>query len=423
MNIYAASYLLPINGSPVAGGAVAVDNGVIQAVGTLRDIRKNFAASVQEFPGCVILPGLVNAHTHLELTDFPDWFRTHGSDTPYCSYLDWIIRVISIKRKVGAEAIAASLQHGLKLSLQNGTTMVGDILSERQLIPLYRTVKLSGRVYLEFIGQESCRYEALLAAMANDLDVIKGNFLPGLAPHAPFTVSETLLKLLLSAARSQNIPLTMHLSESAEEVKFFKDASGELSGKLYPFVGWKKHIPGPMGLTSTEWLKSRGALAPDFLAVHGVHLSPGDMKLLQELGVTLVLAPRSNHNLGVGKAPVKELLNAGVPLALGTDSLASNDSLSLWDEMRFLLDAFPQSFSPEDALRMATIGGAKAIKRDLEAGTLEPGKRADFIVMETEGLPESGRIIEQLMEDSSLQGVWCRGEKACSSESQENLSS
>jgi len=413
MQIYAASYVLPINGSPVEGGAIAVEKGLIRAVGSLKHLRKKFSVPVHEFPGAVLLPGLVNAHTHLELTLFPDWLLTNGLERTYCSYVDWIMQVIKIKRQVGLEALSASLLQGLNLSLQSGTTMVGDILSERQLIPLYKNTPLSGRLYLEFIGQDKPRYLPFLATMDHDFDSLQQNFLPGIAPHSPFSVSQALLNALVSAARSRNIPITMHLSESADESKFFTDTSGRLSEILYPFVGWEKYLPEPMGITSTEWLDISGALAPDFLAVHGVHLTHGDIKLLKERGASVVLVPRSNHNLDVGKAPVNELLNAGVPLSLGTDSLASSESLSLWDEMKFLLDAFPRSFSPEDAIKMATVGGARALKRDREAGTLEPGKRADFIVMVTGNMPASGKIFEQLVEDSNLYGVWCGGEEIC----------
>jgi cytosine/adenosine deaminase-related metal-dependent hydrolase len=411
MHIYAASYLLPINSSPVEGGAIAVDKGLIIAVGRLNDLRKKFTAPVHEFPGAILLPGLVNAHTHLELTHFPDWLFKSGLGAIGSSYVDWIMQVIAVKREVTVKSLSVSLLQGLSLLLQSGTTMVGDILSERQLIPFYMNTPLSGRIYLEFIGQDKSRYSPFLNSLSNDIDSIPHNFLPGIAPHSPFTVSQSLLKSLLNAGRISAIPITMHLSESADESQFFNDSTGKLSEKLYPFVGWGEYLPEPMRITSSEWLDFSGALTPDFLAVHGVHLSAIDIEKLKDRGASIVLVPRSNHKLDVGNAPVKELLSAGIPLSLGTDSLASNDSLSLWDEMKFLLDTFPRSFSPEDALKMATIGGAKAIKRDHEAGTLEPGKRADFIIMETENIPVSGKVFEQLIGDSNLHGVWCGGER------------
>lgn len=415
MHIYAASYLLPINGSPVEGGAVVVEKGLVRAVDKLAVLRKKFSAPVHEFPGAVLMPGLVNAHTHLELTHFPLWIKKCGLDPSYYSYVEWIMQVIHVKRQVGYEDLCASLLEGFRLSIQNGTTMVGDILSERLLIPLYEKSQIAGRVYLEFLGHDPLRYTPILESIDHDISLLPEHFHPGISPHAPFTVAATLLQLLLSLACTRKIPLAMHLSESAEERSFFQNSSGSIADELYPFVGWEEYLPVPMATTSTEWLDRFSALSPDFLAVHGVQLSSADIALLKDRRASVALVPRSNHNLAVGKAPVKELLQAGIPLSLGTDSLASSDSLSLWDEMRFLLDVFPQSFSPGDALRMATIGGARAIQRDHEAGTLEPGKRADFIVMETGNKTGAGNICEQLIEDSKVRGVWCGGEKVWSS--------
>lgn len=416
MHIYAASYLLPINGSPVEGGAVVVEKGLIRAVDKLAAIRKKFSAPVHEFPGAVLMPGLVNAHTHLELTNFPVWLNKGGFDASYYPYIEWIMQVIHVKRQVGYEDLCASLLEGFRLSIENGTTMVGDILSERHLIPLYENSHVAGRVYLEFIGHNPLRYTPMLESIDSDFSLLPRHFHPGISPHAPFTVSATLLQSLLSLARSRKIPLAMHLAESSEERSFFHNSTGSIADTLYPFVGWGEYLPEPMATTSTEWLELFSALSPDFLAVHGVRLSSADITLLKDRSASVVLVPRSNYNLSVGMAPVKELLQAGIPLSLGTDSLASSNSLSLWDEMRFLLDVFPQSFSPGDALRMATIGGARAIQRDHEAGTLEPGKRADFIIMDTGNKTAAGNICEQLIEDSKVSGVWCGGEKVWSSD-------
>jgi cytosine/adenosine deaminase-related metal-dependent hydrolase len=362
------------------------------------------------------MPGLVNAHTHLELTHYPAWLHKSGLDSSFLPYVDWVMQLIGVKRKIGAEDLRASLLAGFSLSLQSGTTMVGDILSARQLIPLYQKSPLAGRVYFEFLGHDRLLYKPLLDSIDGDINLLKGQFLPGISPHAPFTVSATLLQALLSAARSRKIPLALHLAESAEESSFFNDKTGSIAETLYPFVGWGEYLPEPMATTSTGWLDRLAAVAPDFLAVHGVHLSSADIAIIRDRGASVVLVPRSNHNLDVGKAPVKALLQAGIPLSLGTDSLASSDSLSLWDEMKFLLDVFPQAFSPLDALMMATIGAAKAIHREHEAGTLEPGKRADFIVMENGRNKAAGTIYEQLLEDSKVHGVWCCGENVWSSE-------
>jgi len=415
MRIYAASYLLPINGPPVAGGGIAVDQGRVVAVGSLSDLRRSYSAPVEEFPGCILMPGLVNAHTHLELTHFPAWRLRHGLHYSPRSYVDWIIQVIKVKRALTLEELSASLLEGLKISLQSGTTMIGDFLADRRLLPFYENAAISGRIYLEFIGQEPSRYAAMLADVDEDLFQLPSPFLPGLAPHAPFTVAAELLQSLLETARHKGIPLAMHLAESVAESEFFRDASGSIAADLYPFVGWHDYLPAPQHMTPTGWLAATKAFSADFLAVHGVHLEEADQKILKTAGCTVVLLPRSNENLAVGRAPAAALLRAGIPLALGTDSLASNDSLSLWDEMRFLLDAFPQLFTPVDAVRMATINAARAIKRDGDAGSLEPGKQADFLVVRPSALPDAARLYEQLLDHARIEGVWCAGSKAVTS--------
>jgi len=415
MRIYAASYLLPVNAPPVAGGGIAVDQGRIVAVGRVADLRRTYAAPVEEYPDCILMPGLVNAHTHLELTHFPAWRLRHGLHYSPRSYVDWIIQVIKVKRTLSLEELSASLLEGLKISLQSGTTMVGDFLSERRLLPFYENAAISGRIYLEFIGQEPARYAALLADVDEDLFQLPSPFLPGIAPHAPFTVSKELLQSLLETARHKGLPLAMHLAESSAESDFFRDTTGGIAADLYPFVGWHDYLPAPQQMTPTAWLAAAKALSADFLAVHGVHLEGADLGLLKAAGSTVVLLPRSNENLAVGRAPAAALLQAGIPLALGTDSLASSDSLSLWDEMRFLLDAFPQLFAPVDAVRMATINGAMAIKRDGDAGSLAPGKQADFLVVKPTSLPDAARLYEQLLEHARVEGVWCAGNKAVAS--------
>lgn len=409
MQIYAASYLLPINGSPIEGGAVAVENGRIVAVGKLTDLRNKFPAEIQEFPGCVLMPGLVNAHTHLELTNFPLWIDNSNLDKSPLTYVDWIIQVIKVKRGIGFNELTCSLREGMKIALHSGTTMVGDIVSDRRLLPIYNETFLSGRVYLEFIGQNAQLYNPLLESIEADVLSLNKNFLPGLSPHSPFTVSKELLNSLLDKAGLYSTPVAMHLAESSEEVSLFRGASGAIADKLYPFVGWNEFTPSPIGITSTEWLDSLKTLSSNFLAIHGVHLSAKDIYSIRESGSSVVLAPRSNHYLGVGRAPAQIMKRIGIPLSLGTDSLASSPSLSLWDEMRFLLDVYPETFSPEDAIKMATIGGARAIKRDSDAGSLEVGKNADFLVVEIDPRKESTTIYERLLDDSRVHGVWSCG--------------
>jgi len=411
MQIIAASHLLPISSAPLQGGAIAFEDGIIKAVGTLDDLRRSIAAPVLEYPDHALLPGLVNAHTHLDLTHFQAWqLRKDLQYTPR-TFVDWIIQVIKIKRTLQLEEMTASLREGLDISLQAGTTMVGDILSDLRLLPAYCDTALSGRIYLEMIGQEP-PHIINSDELQGRLREVPDRFHAGVAPHAPFTVSADYFSAIVTSARSCGVPITMHLAESREEMAFFHDSTGRIATELYPFVNWGAYLPPPLRTTPVSWVDAAGGFGPDFLAVHSVHVNSSDARIIKESGAAVVLCPRSNQRLDVGRAPIPLFKSLDIPMALGTDSLASNDSLSLWDEMRFLLELYPDILTPADLLRMGTLNGARAIGLGMEAGSLEPGKRADFLLVELLQSPFSADLPEQILYNSRVSGVWSGGEVA-----------
>lgn len=396
MELYAASYLLPVSSPPIAGGAVAVDNGRIVETGTLAELRARHGGPVHNFPGCAILPGLVNAHTHLELTHFPSWKIRKGIDYPPRTYVDWIIQVIKIRRALTRQELELSVGEGLRICLEAGTTTIGEILTDRSLLPLYAGSGLTGRLFFEAIGHDPVRCAELVSDLDEAITSFSGGeFLPGLSPHAPHTVSEHLHQDVRRLADRLNLPRIIHLAESREESDFFFDSTGKIAELLFPHVRWEPYLPAPRRATATAWLDSLDVLNGSISAVHCVHLTPADAEILARRGVGVVLCPRSNDKLAVGRAPVALLKKLGIGLALGTDSLASNDSLSLWDEMRYLLDLFAGTFTPSEALTMATLGSARPLALADRVGSLETGKQADFLVMQ---LPDRQYAGEELPE-------------------------
>jgi len=386
MKIYAASHLLPVSSPPLEGGALAVADGKIAAVGRLSELTAFFNAPVEEFPGCCIMPGMVNSHSHLELTHFPAWKIRKGIDYAPRTYIDWMIQVIKIRRSLTRNELEQSILEGIRISLESGTTTIGEIVSAPWLMNCYRLSPMAGRAYLEAIGQDPLRCAELLALLDDAVSEFDGaGLLPGISPHAVHTLSAGLFEGLLNLADRHHVPLAIHLAESRAELDFMFDSSGPIAEKLYPFVGWDSYLPTPRRTTPVAYLDSIGVLRPGTVAVHCVHLTPADAETLKRRGVAVVLCPRSNDRLDVGRAPVRLLKKSGIPLSLGTDSLASNDSLSLLDEARFLLESFPEDFTPAEALRMVTLSGAEILGLDSMAGALEPGKRADFLVV---SLPE-----------------------------------
>jgi cytosine/adenosine deaminase-related metal-dependent hydrolase len=399
MKIYAASHLLPISSPAIEGGALVVENGRILAVGKLSELTASFTAPVIEYPGCAIIPGLVNAHSHLELTHFPSWKVRKGIDYSPRTYVDWIIQVIKIRRSLSLEEREHSVLEGIRISLEAGTTALGEILSDPGLLSLYLRSPLAGRVYLEALGQTTQRCSEVLTAIAATLPLFSGtDLLPGISPHAPHTVSEDFFRELLDFAEEKTFPLMVHLAESREESTFLFDSTGPIAEKLYPFVDWSEHLPPARHTSPTAYLESAGVLRPGTTVVHCVHITPSEAEILRKRGVSVVLCPRSNEKLDVGTAPVHLLKAAGIPLALGTDSLASNDSLSLFDEARFLLKKFPEQFSPSEVLRMMTLSGAEAIGRGNEIGSLQQGKRGDFLVLSLREKPGRDLCLESIEE-------------------------
>lgn len=407
--IYTASWLINPDTPPLAAGAILVGNGAILATGTAADLKRQYSVPLIEYPGCAILPGFINAHTHLELTHFPAWrLRTNVDYNPR-RFTDWIIQLIKIARGLTPDDYPPSLKEGMRMCLESGTTAVGEIVSNPALTGLYSESPLSGRLYFEVLGQDPVRFsDKLASALAAAGSVKSGPLAAGLSPHSPYTIGEQHLPAVSEASLTGNLPMAIHISESAAETELIFDSNGPLAKDFYPFVGWERYLGHPKHCSSAELLDRHGLLTQNTLAVHCVHLTLADARLLKERGVSIALCPRSNYKLDVGRAPVALFKKLGIPLALGTDSLASNDSLSLWDEMRYALNEFPGDLSAEDVLRMVTSAGASALKISASCGSLEAGKRADFQIVADCGTGEKG-VLERVVQNGRVQEVYIGG--------------
>jgi cytosine/adenosine deaminase-related metal-dependent hydrolase len=407
--IHAAAWLINPDVPPVDGGAILIRNGLIAATGTLAELKKSYSAAVVEHHDCAILPGFVNAHTHLELTHFPSWrLRTHVDYNPR-RFSDWIIQLIKVTRNLQPEDFRASLVEGACKCVEAGTTAVGDIVSRYALSSSYSAPPLNVRLFFEALGYDPAHYHERLEQALKTIDAISGgNMTAGLSPHTSYTTSETNLQSIRDAAISRGLPLSIHISESQAESDFIFDTSGPLADEFYPFVSWEQYLMPPRHCSSTALLDRHGLLTPATLAVHCVHVNLADAQILKQRGVNVCLCPRSNDRLDVGRAPLALFNKLGIPLALGTDSLASNDSLSLWDEMRFALDLFSEELSPADTLRMATSGGAAALGLSTSLGSLEVGKRADFQVISHVGTEENN-LLERVIGQGKIVDVCLNG--------------
>jgi cytosine/adenosine deaminase-related metal-dependent hydrolase len=407
MHIFAAASVMPISSPPIAQGAILVENGRIRDVGPVGRLQADYDAPVIHFPHGVITPGLVNAHTHLELTHFPSWKVRKDLDYSPRTYVDWVIQVIKIKRGLQQEELRLSLGEGLRISLESGTVAAADILSNLALLPAYDGAPAKSIIFLEAIGQDPAFCGELKEKLQRTVQSGNGSF--GLSPHAPHTLSPAFFREIKEVAAGLSLLTMTHLSESPEEASFMHDSTGAIARLLYPLIHWEGYLPKPQKTTSTAYLDSLGVLDDSTIAVHCVHVTPADAEILKKRGVKIVICPRSNDRLAVGKAPLHLFRKLGIPLAIGTDSLASNDSLSIWDEMRFILKEFPGVFTHRELLTMATLTGAKVLGIEDDLGSLEQGKRADFLVMGVDGMAPDDDLHRFIIEEARLDQVYLAG--------------
>jgi aminodeoxyfutalosine deaminase len=383
MIIYAAKHLLPVAATPIQNGAVLVHEGRILAAGRRRDVIKAHpGAELRDLGETVIIPGLVNAHTHVELSFM------NGEPPAGGTFMTWLRDLVARRPVVEAAVAAAAAAKAIESMAAKATVAVGDIANGTWAAPLLARSGLRGLAFHEIFGFAASDTESILESAAQRLETIdadpdvaaaRDRFTTVLTPHAAHTTSSPLLKALGGRAVASGEMLSIHVAESEEESQLLRDGTGPFKDFLIERGAWDPAFKAP-GQTPVEYLERLGVLTPRTLAVHCVHLDHQDFSRLQARGVTVVTCPRSNQRLGVGKAPVAKLLSSGIPVALGTDSLASAPDLDVFTELAYLRQEHP-GVSPAAALRIATLNGARALGMARDLGSIEEGKLAALAVV------------------------------------------
>jgi len=396
--ILSARLLLPISDPPILDGGLFIRDGAICAVGKASELIREFPTEPHDDLGsAVILPGLVNAHTHLELTGL------HGRLPLGKSFTEWVTALLDLRSELDDEFFTASAHMGATTLLRSGVTCVADITtSGRSVAPLMAS-GLRGIIFQEILGphpeQAMERLDAAEQAIQSLQLQTDGSLLSvGLSPHASYSLSEPLLLRCAELLRRRNLPATIHLAESPEEVAYIGLGLGPIASELLPAVG--RHSPSHRvcGESPVAFLDRAGLLSEQLLAVHGVHVGGADRALLKQRGVALAMCPRSNDYLNVGTAPLTRYLASGLRVGLGTDSLASNETLSLWDEMQFAHRLYGGVVKAQQLVTMATLGGATALGMAGAIGSLTPGKRADLTALAIDHLDDAdpyGSLLSQ----------------------------
>jgi cytosine/adenosine deaminase-related metal-dependent hydrolase len=337
-------------------------------------------AKVIDWGSSLIIPGLVNAHVHLELT------ALHNKLTGFRSFTDWISRLIRYRQSWTKEDFLSSAAEGSRLSLASGTTLAGDITS-------------SGIDWSSAGGGNFRRvaFEEVLALSPDRVDFILSQLKPllqrgpsnpflvhGVSPHAPYSVSPDLYRRSSELARRRRMLLATHVAETQAELQFLRTGTGEFRSFLDGIGALPNHW-APPGVSPISYLDNLGVLGPSCLLVHCNYLDKHSIARILKTHSSVVYCPRSHDFFGHENHPIRQLLDSGINVALGTDSLASNFSLSMIDEMRFLFGK-RKDIKPEEIFRAATINGAAALHYGGVLGRLRRSYWADMTVLE---IPEN----------------------------------
>lgn len=381
-----ARVVLPVTAPPIEDGAARVAGGRLAEVGRWRDLRTH-AGPVQDLGEVALLPGLINAHCHLDYTHMA------GGLPPPRSFSDWIKGMLALKAQWSYTEYAQSWIAGAHMLLRTGTTTVADIEAVPELLPeVWETTPLRVISLLELTNVRAQRTadEVLAEAVDKIAALPHGRQRAGLSPHALYSTSAELVQRAAAEARRRQWLLAVHVAESVEEFEMFTRAAS----RMYDWLSRQRDMRDCGGRTPVERLAELEALGPNLLAIHANYLLPGDADLLARHGVSVVHCPRSHRYFQHRPFDLQTCLQAGVNVCLGTDSLASMlkeerrlPELDLFAEMRALAASQP-GLPPETILRLATVNGARALGQAGELGELSPGALADLIAVPFNGPPE-----------------------------------
>jgi aminodeoxyfutalosine deaminase len=373
--VYRAAWLLPIAAPPVGDGWVFVDAGRIRAFGSGEaplSVVNPLTVETIDLGDAAILPGLVNAHTHLELS----WMRNQVPASQ--SMPAWASQLMALRRGSTGDP-AGPIVDAVREVRAAGTSLVGDVTNTLAAYDVLGDSELSAMIFRELLGFNTPDPERLVAEVGGQLKALMPLvwLRPSIVPHAPYSVSPALFRAIARVAGDR--PISVHLGESADELQFLRDGTGawrELLGQLGVWNdNWEPPQCGPV-----EYLDRLGLLNHRLLAVHGTHLDDGELARLASAKGTVVTCPRSNRWTGAGVPPIERFYASGVRVAIGTDSLASVEDLNLFAELAVVRRLAP-GLPAARILASATLDGAVALGFGKDYGSIARGKLADLIAV------------------------------------------
>src|SRR2546422_9550927 len=375
LRIHAGS-VHPVTAPPIEDGAVLVDDrGTIAAVGPHSLVPTPPGARELAFPDASLVPGLVNTHTHLELTHLADKNAERA-------FARWIRSLRTLKDATTPDEFARAAERGVRDAWVAGVTCLADTGSTGAPLEALARLGARGIYYQEVFGPDPAQCAASVAELTAAIErlrpLVSRRVRLGVSPHAPYTVSEPLYRAVAEFARGAGLPLAVHLAESREETQLVADGAGPFAEALRA----RGIRVAARGRSPVEHLVRLGVLQPGkaCLCIHCVQVDQRDVELLRDAGGAIAHCPRSNRAHGHGPAPLGAFRRAGVKVGFGTDSVVSTGDVDLWSE------ATAAGLGGEEALRMLTLEGARALGHDAEIGSLEVGKQADLAVFPSTAL-------------------------------------
>ena len=401
--LYSARWVIPIASPVIDFGAVAVDGERIVAVGKTRDVTSQFPhASVTDFGTSAILPGLVNAHSHLELTVMRGFLENEEHD-----FKAWLGKLTFARLAMTPDDLFVSAAGGAMEAARTGITCVGDSSSLGiSAMKALREVGLRGIVYQESFGPDPSVAHDSVAVLRRDLDAMRAlasaTLRAGVSPHAPYTVSAPQLEMISRMAIDDKLPLMMHAAESQAEKSFMLDGTGAFADGLRKRnIDWQAP-----DLSTVQYLARHGIMETKPLLAHCITVDDQDIETIRLTEASVAHCPKSNAKLRHGRAPFAKFIDANLKVGLGSDSVASNNNCDILEEARFatlfarLSEARPDpstrvvlpdgrasdTIDAEQALFAATLGGARALGLDDQIGSLTEGLQADLTIVGLDGI-------------------------------------
>jgi cytosine/adenosine deaminase-related metal-dependent hydrolase len=379
MTHYRAAWVCPIDRSPIKDGIVTVDAGRIAAIRASGSGLR--APETRDLRNVALLPGLVNAHVHLELS----WLRGRVPQTH--KFTDWVKQLVALRRgieRLGDPDVVAPIRAAIGELRESGTVAVGDISNSLASVAPMAEAGLDGIVFHELLGFKERDARLVERSLEARTAVAASGIRTSVAPHAPYSTSPELFRAIRAAVDESPCRITsIHLGESPQEVELLTTGTGSWRSMLATIGAWRDDWDIP-GCGPVDYLDRMQFIDATTLVIHGVQLDETALRRLAEIGATLVTCPRSNQWVGVGAPPIERFYKSGVAVAVGTDSLASVADLNLFSEMkemRWLAPGVPAAA----ILESATLVGARALGLDHELGSLTPGKRAAIVAVALPG--------------------------------------